>query len=92
VSYSISVRAATKAEAKKQTQDRFNEVVRNQPVHEKDRAAVEALAANFIDLLDDTPPEGQVFCVAMSGSIVYTADEKTKNVNVSCSAGFGPST
>lgn len=54
MSYSFSIKAATKAEAKVEVAAFFdNQVIANQPVHARDRAAVLANASAVIDLLAD---------------------------------------
>jgi diadenosine tetraphosphatase ApaH/serine/threonine PP2A family protein phosphatase len=54
MSYSFSVKAASKAGAKAAVAKYFDEqVIANQPVHARDRAAVLANAGAVIDLLAD---------------------------------------
>lgn len=56
MSYSFSVVAPTKAEAKvKVALDFDTKVLKHQHVHAKDREAVIAVASAFIDLLPDDP-------------------------------------
>lgn len=64
MSYSFSVKAATKAEAKEAVAKYFDEpVIAHQPVHTRDRAAVLANASAVIDLLaDDEAKDVQVSC------------------------------
>lgn len=53
MSYSFTVLAATKAEAKSEVAKRFDDVVAAQPVHEIDRLAAQTAAGFFIDALED---------------------------------------
>jgi hypothetical protein len=54
MSYSFSVKAATKAEVKEAVAKYFDDqVIAHQPVHARDRAAVLANANAVIDLLGD---------------------------------------
>jgi hypothetical protein len=64
MSYSFSVKAATKAEAKEAVAKYFDEqVIAHQPVHARDRAAVIANADAIIDLLaDDETKDIHVSC------------------------------
>lgn len=53
MSYSFSVTAANKAEAKTAVAAKFEEVVTAQPIHARDREAALANANAVIDLLND---------------------------------------
>jgi len=66
MSYSFSVRAATKAQALAAVTDKFAEVVLAQPVHAGDQQQALGCATVFIDLLMD---DGQDVLVSMNGSI-----------------------
>lgn len=68
MSYSIGVRAASKAEAKQALADKFDTTVMpHQKVHAKDRDQALAAAAAFIDLLPED--ESKDLSVSMSGSL-----------------------
>lgn len=64
MSYSFTVKAPTKAEAKEAVAKHFDEqVIAYQPVHARDRAAVLANASAVIDLLaDDETKDIKVSC------------------------------
>lgn len=53
MSYSFAVRAATKAEAREKIIAQFDQVEIAYPCHTRDRAAVQAAAFAFVDLLPD---------------------------------------
>lgn len=53
MSYSFSIRAATKAEAKEMVTAEMAKVLQYQPIHSTDQAQAEAAAAAFIDLMPD---------------------------------------
>jgi len=67
MSYSFSVRGATKAQAIANVVEKFAEIVQAQPVHAEDQQQALGCATVFIDLLqeDDT----QDVAVSMNGSI-----------------------
>lgn len=67
MSFSFSKRAGTKAAAKVAVAAGMDEVLTQQPAHSRDRAAVEATAAAYIDLLDDD--ESKDIVVTVNGSI-----------------------
>lgn len=53
MSYSFSVKAATKDAAKKAAEEAYDAMVVNQPIHARDKAAAMANAAAVIGLLAD---------------------------------------
>lgn len=65
MSYSFSIRAASKAEAKDQVAAKMAGVVESQAVHAKDRDQAVAAASAFIDVLDDD--ESKDVTVSMNG-------------------------
>lgn len=73
MSYSFSVRAATKAEAKKKIAEEWDNVVSQQPIHAADRDSAQAFAEASVDNLND--PEGtQEIRVIANGSVRYLTD------------------
>jgi hypothetical protein len=90
MSYSFSVKAATKAEAKEAVAKNFDEkVIAHQLVHERDRAAALANAAIVIDLLADD--ESKDITVSCNGYVSWSAqgpvaDVPLTSASVSCSA------
>ena len=67
MSYSFSVRAASKAEAKTLVKEKFLQACASQACHERDKVQALAVADSFIDLLtdDDSKDVG----VSMNGSL-----------------------
>lgn len=74
MSYSFSVNAATKDEAKIGVLSQFNQVVLSQPTHAKDKEAAVTAANAFIDLLE-TPSLEQEVLVTMWGSLSWNYQE-----------------
>lgn len=70
MSYSLSVRAANKAEAKAAVGVELDKVVASQPIHARDRAQAEAAAHAFIDQLADD--DSRDVCVNVSGSLGWS--------------------
>lgn len=89
MSYSFSVTASTKDEAKQKVAEQFAQVVKNQPSHAADEAAAVAAGNAFVDLLGDVP-DGQEVYVAMHGSLGWNHDapDKFLSAGVSVSAGL----
>jgi hypothetical protein len=83
MSYSFSVRAATKAEAMERVEKEFEQVVANQPVHAADKDVASAAAQELIGVLADD--ETKTVDVAVNGSI-WALESGVKQVNVSISA------
>jgi len=67
MSFSFSKRAATKAALLLAVAVAMDEVIASQPYHSRDRAAVEATAKAYVDLLDDD--ESKDVVISVSGSI-----------------------
>ena len=88
MSYSFSLRAATKAEAKTAVAAKLDEVVSQQPLHQLELDASVALADAIIELLpqDDT----RDVAVSMNGSVswtgVYPESHVVKGIGVSFNA------
>lgn len=70
MSYSASVKAKTKAEAKGAVVEKFNEIVAGQPVHQADRDAAQSAVKAFIDTLTE-PGDEQQISVSFSGSLSW---------------------
>lgn len=87
MSYSFSVKAATKEEAKTGVSAKFDEIVASQPSHKVDRDAVVAVTGAFIDAVAE-PSESEEITVMLNGSLSwrgegdYTAAEVTTRVYV----------
>ncbi|RWA45722.1 hypothetical protein AU476_39550 [Cupriavidus sp. UYMSc13B] len=93
MSYSFSVRAANKDEAKTAVEVEFEKVVASQPVHARDRAAVLANAYAVIDLRGgDDAKDVSVTC---GGYVSWQTAEPPESVpltsgSISASAGYVP--
>lgn len=90
MSYSFTVRGATKAEAIKKIGAELRKVVTTQPFHAADRAQARAAAKAFIGVLPDAA-DGQEFCVSVSGSVGWVgtlgeADNMLTSAGISVSA------
>lgn len=87
MSYSFSIKAATKSEAKAKVAEELSKVVTAQPVHQYDRAAAQASADAFTDLLADD--EAQDVSLSVSGWLSWnggTGAEQVKTANVTVTA------
>lgn len=89
MSYSFSIRAANKTAAKAAVAAKFAEIVRDQPVHARDNAAVLANAGAVIDLLADD--DSKDIIVNCNGYVSWSdgagpADAKFSTVSVACAA------
>lgn len=71
MSYSFTVVAPTKAEAKQKIAEQFGVVLQSQPVHEKDQAQAEAVAAAYMDLVAD-PADGEAITIFVSGYLSWS--------------------
>lgn len=83
MSYSFSVRAATKAEAREKVALELSGVIASQPVHAADADQASAAANSFIDLLRDD--ETQDIAVSVSGSL-WSSDAGLNQASISVSA------
>lgn len=84
MSYSFSVRAATKAAAKAAVAAQFDSMVHVQPVHAADRPMAQAAAGAFVDLLHEDESKDVIVCV--SGSLGWQGEGQFTSTNVSASA------
>jgi hypothetical protein len=92
MSYSFNVKAANKAAAKEAMAAKFDEIVGQQPIHARDRAAALANAGTVIDLLaDDDTKDITVSCngyLSWNGSGEFTPETAPiGGVSVASSAG-----
>jgi hypothetical protein len=69
MSYSFSIRAATKDEAKAAVAAEFDKVVAAQPIHARDKTVALANAAAVIGLLADDAPDGFTIGVSLNGYV-----------------------
>ncbi|MGJ7575726.1 hypothetical protein ACSFBX_34790 [Variovorax sp. RB2P76] len=84
MSYSFSVRAATKAEAKAKVAEQLAGVLKSQPTHAVDVTAAQAGADTFIDLVSDNDTKDLMVTVNGSVGWVHQSDPL-----VCTQAGFG---
>jgi len=78
MSYSFSVKAATKAEAKTRVTEEFDKVVAAQPDHKHDSKQAQDAAEVFIDLLADD--DTKHVSVSVTGSLSWKWDAKQAKV------------
>ncbi|KRQ11924.1 hypothetical protein AOQ73_05815 [Bradyrhizobium pachyrhizi] len=94
MSYSFTVKAATKNEAKAAVAVEFDKVVATQPIHARDKAAALTNANAVIDLLADDAPDGHVINVSCNGYVGWRDNLRDDGGNplnsasVSASAGY----
>lgn len=69
MSYSFSVKAATKPEAKAAVAAEIDRVIGAQPIHARDKAAAIVNASAVIDLLADDVAGGHVIAVSCNGYV-----------------------
>lgn len=77
MSYSFSVQAASKDEAKQKAAAEFDKVVASQPAHAADKESALAAVGAFIDLLTDVPADHHI-AVSMYGSVGWHSAEPDK--------------
>lgn len=82
MSYSFSVRASTKAEAKQKVADKLAEVVTAQPTHKADIVQAQAAADAFIALLDDD--ESRDVTVAVNGWLSWSGTTEPQVFSGAC--------
>lgn len=86
MSYSFTVTAATKDEAKQKIAAEFDNVVSGQPVHTADRDAAQTAANAFVDVLAD-PVDGEEIRVSVHGSVAWQGEGNFTHSNIGVSAG-----
>lgn len=86
MSYSFSVKAASKSEAKAAIASELARVVEGQPSHQADQAQAQAAADSFIDILADD--SSRDISVSMHGSLSWMSShpETYTGVGVNISA------
>lgn len=87
VSYSFTITAKDKAEAKEKVAAELANVLAFQPAHKKDEPAAKAAAEAFIDLLTDSPDHH--ISVSVHGSVgwVYDGTDGSDSALTSASVG-----
>jgi len=81
MSYSFSVAADTKAEAKVQIAAEFDRIVSTQPIHAADREVAQGAAESFVDLVSE-PAENQTLVVNVHGSVSWLNEDDFQGANV----------
>jgi hypothetical protein len=87
MSYSFTVRGATKAEALEKVKEQLEGVVQGQPFHLVDQGPALAAAEAFVGILDED--EGKDVVVAVNGSVSWTQggdDPKFSHASVGVNA------
>lgn len=85
MSYSFTVRAGSKGEAKSKVAAELEKVVAAQPDHEADQQQANAVAAAFIDVLADDEETKDV-ALDMHGSLAWGPGRAITSANISVSA------
>lgn len=85
MSYSFTVKAATKEEAKTKVAAELDAIAGAQPTHKVDRDGVAAVAGVFIDLLAD-PQENHEIQVMINGSLSWSSENVYNGAEVTVRA------
>jgi hypothetical protein len=88
MSYSFSVRGATKAEVTAKVSAELDKVVATQPIHSADRAQAQAAAEAFVAIVPDNA-DGKDFYVSVSGSVGWSGNLGVDSVVTSASVNVG---
>lgn len=84
MSYSFSVKAATKVEAAEQAKAKMAEVVASQPIHSRDQDQAADAADKVMGVIAD-PTEGQAVNLYISGSLGWRGDQDNPEAITSAS-------
>lgn len=85
MSYSFSVTAESKVEAKEKIAGQFDTIIAAQPVHAADRASAQAAADAFVDVLKD-PAENEQIAVTVNGYVSWQAEGEFTGASVGVTA------
>lgn len=85
MSYSFSVTAPSKAEAKEKIAAEFDKILASQPVHAADRASAQAAAEAFVDVLSG-PADGEEIAVTVNGYVSLRAEGEFTGASVGVTA------
>lgn len=85
MSYSFTVRAATKSDVIEKVTKEFDRITSVMSIHAKDRVQAVATAEAFLALLPPDPGD-QEFIVSMSGSLGWREGDIVTSANVSVAA------
>lgn len=89
MSYSFSVSASNKDEAKTQISDKLDEVAYSQPVHAVDRDMAQANAEAVLSILAD-PNDEQKITGSVSGYVSWQGENNFTSANISASFTLTP--
>lgn len=89
MSYSFSVTATSKVEAKEKIAAQFDTILASQPVHAADRSSAQAAAEAFVDVLRD-PAENEQVAVTVNGYVSWQAEGEFTGASVGVSAAVRP--
>ena len=84
MSYSFTVQAKDRDEAKKLVAAKLQEVVKAQPDHENDIDVAQAAAGTILDIVED-PAEDHVLRVSVAGSLSWSESDVFTGANLSVS-------
>ena len=87
MSYSFSLTAATKADAKHMIREKFDGVIESQPKHAADKESAVVAGQTLVDLLAE-PHEGDKVIVSMNGYLSWTFDGEITQASVSVTVGL----
>lgn len=82
MSYSFTIRGATKEEAKRRVADELAKVVEGQPSHAIDCAQAQAAADAFINLMPDDRPAETLLQVSVHGYVGWTGTPEQQALTV----------
>lgn len=93
VSYSFNIKAPTKAELSEKFDNALNSIVHGQPVHARDRKAIDDLGEAFIALLPETIAAHQQYemnCYgSVSGEWSHAGLDRLTSVQCNCTVSVG---
>lgn len=69
MSYSFNVRAENRNDARHKVADKFDEVIKSQPIHARDREGLIKAVKGLVDII--TIPEGLVLQISCNGSMQW---------------------
>ena len=87
MSYSFTIHAKSKGEAKAGVSAKLAEVCQSQPAHQRDRAAAQAAANAFIDVLVE-PMDKEMVNVHMTGALGWREKDQYTSGSVSVNVGI----
>lgn len=89
MSYSFTIQAGSKDEARERLASAFDTVVASQPVHVADRDAAQTNAEAVLNVLAD-PNDEQKISGSVSGYVSWSSENHFTSVNISASFSLAP--